>query len=659
MKKFLQHPLQWMMKGSVIIAFFLHVCCAWAVESSVSEALSAQRSMNLSQSIGLQVRDLTITPQQARSGQEVEISGRVVKVYAGHETALAYFPLNIELHFDNARQDSEQFETFRHIVFPFNIQSDAAGYFELHYTPTGRMAGRFGVYIVAQGEHVDSQINEHRQDAVFAEMGSFVATGEAPLQTKAGEGQAWLQWSTKLETGLKQGENRIEHISLRNPSPYQATGLRVEMSPNNQHNWLTLASTLPEVLDAKSEIDLDLNINPPATAREGVYLFDLTLFYDEGKSQNMHVQVSITNSENGNARLRIEDNYTGYQGEGGNDGLSDALVVLTNDQVKTFVKSATSDANGNVNFDDLPAGFYQYRASADGHESKSGTLWVQPGIDNEERIFLNNQFVSVKWQVSEITIDDEYDLYVDATWETDVPAPVLVVDPPVYKLPALKKGETHHGVFKIGNAGLININELKASLPASDQYLKFEFMRDAIPDTIHADQMILLPFTVTALRDLDYNEEELDAMSGKSTVSDPSSEGTENRTSYMSKSQCTCTTRFFYSKSIEIEGEYICANGDEQGSSGRSQIVFAASPRSFPCECSTEHKWGSGSTAGGFGGGWGMGDRPTTGGDYPPLGLPGCRPDHPNCGAGSAGGGGNGGGSNPSPPSLGGMSSTF
>ena len=56
-----------------------------------------------------------------------------------------------------------------------------------------------------------------------------------------------------------------------------------------------------------------------------------------------------------------------------------------------------------------------------------------------EEVFLDYNVVTVEWSVIETTIEDEYEVVLTATFKTDVPAPVLVVEPASVTLPPMEK----------------------------------------------------------------------------------------------------------------------------------------------------------------------------------------------------------------------------
>jgi hypothetical protein len=80
-------------------------------------------------------------------------------------------------------------------------------------------------------------------------------------------------------------------------------------------------------------------------------------------------------------------------------------------------------------------------------------------VTTPEAVFLNYQLVTVEWKVTETTIRDRYEIVLQATYETDVPAAVVVADPGSVTLPDMKAGDVFTGEFTLTNHGLIRASE--------------------------------------------------------------------------------------------------------------------------------------------------------------------------------------------------------
>jgi hypothetical protein len=103
--------------------------------------------------------------------------------------------------------------------------------------------------------------------------------------------------------------------------------------------------------------------------------------------------------------------------------------------------------------------------------------------------------VEVEWSVTEITIEDRYEIVIKQTFETNVPVPVLVVDPPVTNLPEMAVGEVYNGEFTITNHGLIEARYKGTDFNRSFSGLEVEVFGN-IPTTLGAMEKVIVPFRV-------------------------------------------------------------------------------------------------------------------------------------------------------------------
>jgi hypothetical protein len=214
--------------------------------------------------------------------------------------------------------------------------------------------------------------------------------------------------------------------------------------------------------------------------------------------------VAVTQSGTGSVLFKASDIYTATLDKDGNPipGLAGARIRVQNEAVLSIERTLSTDAYGEAMFADLPAGNYRLRAGAASHQDLSGRFSVKPGITGTEEIFLDYNLVSVEWSVTEITIEDKYEITLQAIFETDVPAAVVVLEPASVTLPEMAPGDVFYGELRITNKGLIRADDLSFSLPGSDAYFRYEFP-EAFPDSLGAKESRLIPYRVTALAALE------------------------------------------------------------------------------------------------------------------------------------------------------------
>ena len=144
--------------------------------------------------------------------------------------------------------------------------------------------------------------------------------------------------------------------------------------------------------------------------------------------------------------------------------------------------------------------------TAKNHQEYIGRVWIKPGVTTTEDVFLDYNLVTVEWSVTEITIEDKYDIVLTAVYETDVPAAVVVVEPASVALPKMKAGDVFNGEFTLTNYGLIRADNLNFGLPPDDQNFKYEIL-GGLPESLQAKQRLTVAYRVTCLKSLEPDED--------------------------------------------------------------------------------------------------------------------------------------------------------
>jgi hypothetical protein len=135
---------------------------------------------------------------------------------------------------------------------------------------------------------------------------------------------------------------------------------------------------------------------------------------------------------------------------------------------------------------------------ADHHESHVSRITIKPGFNNA-RISLNYNAVTFDWSVVPVTFEDRYEVVVNATFETKVPVPVVVVEPAAINLPRMCGGQVYNGEFKLTNHGLIDAVDVEIPIPESDENFKYE-LSSTFGGKIKAGQTVVVPFRITCLK---------------------------------------------------------------------------------------------------------------------------------------------------------------
>ncbi len=121
----------------------------------------------------------------------------------------------------------------------------------------------------------------------------------------------------------------------------------------------------------------------------------------------------------------------------------------------------STDEDGRALFTDLTEAYYKVTVTADKHNGFESTVLVVSGQLTTLRAFLSRQLVTYNFVVSPVAVDDRYDIRLEAVFETNVPAPVITVDPGIVDLSTITDSKQVN--FIITNHGLIAAKDVNLS----------------------------------------------------------------------------------------------------------------------------------------------------------------------------------------------------
>jgi uncharacterized membrane protein YgcG len=251
----------------------------------------------------------------------------------------------------------------------------------------------------------------------------------------------------------------------------------------------------------------------------------------------------------------------------------------------------------------------------------SGRIVIQPDTTTNQHVFLEYQTINVEFGVTETTIKDVYDINVNASFNTQVPAPVILLEPLSINLGGMQVGEEKTGQITVSNYGLVQADKVILNLPKTDSRFKYEFFGE-VPGVLKSKEKSIIYYKVTAINP----KPPAPPGSGADTPADPLNPAP-------TEDEDDCTS---YEASYQETHQSECPSGDiSKGSSSGRFYQYSGK------KCSTKNTgwgWAGGGSLGGGGGSFGNG----AGAGSPaaiPI-TPGCTPDAP-CSSGGAGSGSN------------------
>ena len=309
-----------------------------------------------------------------------------------------------------------------------------------------------------------------------------------------------------IETGLAQDQTVTAMLTLENKGGATADNINLTLlnrnGSENIPDWVYLSSVpnLGSIAVGDSQT-IQITAAPTGAVSDGIYNFKLRVTSDNAPAGDILVSISVSQSGEGKAQFKVVNLYTETLDENNQPipGLAGATIKLTNENVPSITATVVSNDQGIALTPDLPPGKYTWRASASKHNDVGGRITIRPGITVEERVFLNYALVTVEFSVTETTIQDVYDINLTATFATQVPAPVVLMEPLSINVPHMQVGEALSGELTLTNYGLVRADEVVFRKPSPNEFFKVEFF-GAVPTTLAPKQRIILPYKITQLK---------------------------------------------------------------------------------------------------------------------------------------------------------------
>jgi N-acetylneuraminic acid mutarotase len=272
---------------------------------------------------------------------------------------------------------------------------------------------------------------------------------------------------TELKAGMKRGGQQMVEFTLRNDGLAATAPISI-MLPSGAP-WMSVATKLPlDVIPAGQTAKITLQLLPP----EGLVLtqYEGTIVCSDGvNSVPIPFSFRAVSDSMGQLVVRAEDEYTYYAA--GNPPLAGATITLLNKLTGEVVDTIVSDEAGLAEFGSVTEGYYDIIGNAPSHLVSRQTIFVEAGKLNDKPILIPREAVSYTWKVTPTEIADVTRITIESKFETNVPMPVVTVDPPYIDWQQL---QFVNGIATVNltfhNHGLIAAQNVRVTLPEHSGY---------------------------------------------------------------------------------------------------------------------------------------------------------------------------------------------
>ena len=251
--------------------------------------------------------------------------------------------------------------------------------------------------------------------------------------------------------------------------------------------WIGLLSgpNLPDLAPGES-VDIGVNFRPGDSVAQGPWSDKLIITSGNHVPYTLNLFPTVSSTGKGSVMFQVIDSL--------NEKVAGASVTIAHQSLGSILLSGTTDAEGELSFLDITEGMYNYKVQAPGHELVVGTLEIASDVVTPIEVFMNNVFVTYEWSVQPMTLTDNYDMTLQATFETQVPAPVIVIEPAYQKLD-IEIGSTFVGEYRVTNHGLVALDDVVVNM-TGDPGLRVETLVTDIT-RLGPGETVVIPYRIT------------------------------------------------------------------------------------------------------------------------------------------------------------------
>ena len=219
----------------------------------------------------------------------------------------------------------------------------------------------------------------------------------------------------------------------------------------------------------------DIILNAPYTG-------SIVVNSENGGSERMNFNVTFVDADKCRLTVNTIDSYSLQFAE--KTIISGARVRIYNAYTNQLVKSALTDADGVVSFEEMEAGSYYMYVDADNCDRFKTNFTLVGGEDSSIDAYLTSTTLEYTFTVTPSEIEDKYEITQTVDFTTNVPTPVVVFETSSIQIPDIRYGETVLFNIVVRNYGLVAAQQYSLTIPDADG-LSFEIHNPV--DTIAAN----------------------------------------------------------------------------------------------------------------------------------------------------------------------------
>jgi large repetitive protein len=262
-----------------------------------------------------------------------------------------------------------------------------------------------------------------------------------------------------VEASLDRGGLFSREVTIENRGLRALEG--IEITPPASKPWMQV--NLPVSPDGKIRLPnlepgqtatFGVVFAPPASVEQGFHTGQLVITGSNAPTEyKINLFARVTSSAIGSVQFAIDNLLV--------QPVPNASVLLRNQTLGIDKGPFFTDAEGNLQVDQLVEGDWAWRISAPGHTGLSGVVTVVADQVVGVEARLHRSLVTVRFSVVPVPFTDRYEIKIEQTFQTRVPVPVMVLTPQSVTLTEIEPGFTGTVMFTLKNEGLISVFDVE------------------------------------------------------------------------------------------------------------------------------------------------------------------------------------------------------
>ena len=305
---------------------------------------------------------------------------------------------------------------------------------------------------------------------------------------------------SQLQAAMLRGDQTLVSLTVRNDGGAPTEPLRVAL-PNAP--WLNLSTpaVIPPLAPGE-EATVTLQLTPAPDLPLGPYTGAIVIGQGLYYGVSVPFRFNCVSNRKGDLAIRVENEAT-YWGLDGNENpnrplVRNAIVQLRHPETNELLFEAVTESETEpLRIRDLTEGYYTVVVQAPQHATYRQTWLVEGDRVTEVRAFIPREVVRYRWSVRPTDIPDVTIITLDVVFETNVPQPVVTVNPPLVDLSTIEQSAQID--FVVENHGLVTAENVTLELPSHPNW-RFTLLTDQIGN-LRARERRVVPVLVERVDD--------------------------------------------------------------------------------------------------------------------------------------------------------------